>query len=726
MSSFGFSGTNVHVLVEEPPPVAPPRSGVERPLHVLALSAATEGGVRELARRHAAVLGGRRSVSPADVAHTANAGRAHHPHRRAIVFRDGGDLAEKLASVASGSEASGTLAGVLEGADRPRVAFLFTGQGAQYAGMGRSLYETQPTFRRALDRCADVLRDEIDRPLLPLIFDEGSPLDQTAYTQPALFALEYSLAELWRSWGVEPSAVLGHSIGEYVAACVAGVFTPEDALRLVAARGRLMQALPEGGVMVAVQAEEARVRDAIAAEEDRVSLAAVNAPTSVVISGDRDALRAVCERLEAGGVKTKPLAVSHAFHSPLMEPMRAGFERLAGGFAAKAPSLPLVSNVTGEAFRAGEVPDAAYWSRHAREAVRFHPSLEWLHRKGYRVFLEIGPSPTLSGLGPQCLADPGCQWLPSLRRGRDDWETLLGSLGALYVTGARIDWQGFDRDYSRRKVALPTYPFERERYWFPSRTTRAARDGSAHPLLGRRLRSAVLHDVVFEQTLSADDPAFVGDHLVHGVVVLPGTAYIEMALAASRAITGRPSSVRDLTIRQPMVFSEDRSRTVQVVLSPEGEGHRLRVFSHEDESESWQLHAEALLGVSGSVAEPEPLPAVRRRCAEGRDGASFYARLAELGLPFGERLQGVVDVARGDGEALARVEAPPAVGRESARYVFHPALLDACLQAMAAAVPDDGGRTVFMPIAIGEASVAEADPDASSRSCPRAPARDRG
>ncbi len=713
VSSFGFSGTNVHVIVEESPaPAEPPSDGrAERPLHVFSLSAASEGAVAELARGYDAWLRSHPSDPLADVAHTANAGRAQLAHRRSFLFRDRRDLEERLSSIASGADAPGTFRGVLEGGDRPRLVFLFTGQGAQYAGMGRELYETQPTFRHVLDHCAKVLGGELDRPLLSLMFDEGAPLDQTAYTQPALFALEYALAELWRSWGVEPAAALGHSIGEYVAACVAGVFPLDDALRLVAARGRLMQALPAGGVMVAVQADEQRVLEAIAGGTDRVSLAAVNAPSSVVVSGAAEAVGAVCARLEQDGVKTKPLVVSHAFHSPLMEPMRREFERVAAGVSAKAPSLPLVSNVTGEGFRGGDTPDADYWSRHAREAVRFYPSLQWLHRRGYRFFLEIGPSPTLSGLGPQCLSDGACRFLPSLRRGRGDWETLLGSLCELYTAGTRVDWRGFDRGYARRLLPLPTYPFERERYWFKAGPVRSAEQAAAHPLLGRRLRSAALDDVVFEQVLSVGEPSFVGDHVVHGAVVLPGTVYIEMGLAAARALGVPSARVCDLAIREAMVFREEGSRTVQCVLSRDGDAHRLRVFSHEADEEPWRLHAEARLEAAATAAEPEPLVEVRGRCASGAlDASVFYARLAERGLPFGERLRGVVDVVRGDGESLATIQAPAGVAREAGRYVFHPALLDACLQTVAAAVPDDGGQSLFMPVAIGEVSVASSPP----------------
>jgi malonyl CoA-acyl carrier protein transacylase len=443
-------------VVEEPPLVAAPPPAPERPRHLLALSARTESALRELARQHAAHLAVQ-AEDAASVAYAINTGRAHLAHRRALSFSGTEDLREQLAMVAAGNEPANAMAGALEGTDRPRVVFLFTGQGAQYAGMGRSLYETQPTFRRSLERCQEILRGSLERPLVSVMFEEGAPLDQTAYTQPALFAIEYALAELWRSWGIEPAAMAGHSVGEYVAACVAGVFSLEDGLRLIAARGRLMQALPPGGVMVAVQADEARVREAMAEFEDRVDLAAVNAPRSLVLSGAADAVESICARLAEQGVKTKPLSVSHAFHSPLMEPMRAAFEREAAGVAFAAPTLPLVSNVTGESFRAGQAPDAGYWSRHVRAPVRFLDSLGWLYRQGYRAFLEIGPAPTLSGLGPLCVADSSCLWLPSLRKGRDDWKTLLVTLGTLYVRGAQVDWRGFDRDYPRRTVALPTY-----------------------------------------------------------------------------------------------------------------------------------------------------------------------------------------------------------------------------------------------------------------------------
>ncbi|MEK7325928.1 MAG: acyltransferase domain-containing protein, partial [Chloroflexota bacterium] len=376
------------------------------------------------------------------------------------------ELRQKLSAFAGGDDSSVT-SGEVFSTDRPKIAFLFTGQGAQYAGMARQLYETQPAFRKTLDKCDEILRPHLNQSLISLLFSQPSLLDQTVYTQPALFAIEYALTELWRSWGVRPTAVMGHSVGEYVAACVAGVFSLEDGLKLIAERGRLMGALPAGGEMAAVFADEARVTKAIFAHAEAVSIAAVNGPKNIVISGAGEAIEATVEKLKAEGIKSKRLTVSHAFHSPLMEPMLDEFERVASHINFAPPRIRVVSNVTGQMAAAGDLTGANYWRRHVRGAVQFAASIETLRKQGYQLFVEIGPKPTLMSMGQQCWpgeAQPA-SWLPSLREGRDDWQQMLDSLGALYVQGVNVDWAGFDKDYSRCKVVLPTYPFQRQRYW---------------------------------------------------------------------------------------------------------------------------------------------------------------------------------------------------------------------------------------------------------------------
>jgi acyl transferase domain-containing protein/SAM-dependent methyltransferase len=468
VSSFGFSGTNVHVIVEEAPAPRPAIAVPERPLHLLTVSARSPEALQDLAGRYVAMLGSP-GQSLADLADTANAGRTHWAYRATVVAATPAEAAEKLRPLASGQTSREITASRVDLTVRPEVVFLFTGQGSQYVGMGRQLYDTQPTFRKALDECAELLRPHLERPLLEVLYPghgQSSPLDQTAYTQPALFALEWSLAQLWRSWGLEPAAVLGHSVGEYAAACVAGVFSLEDGLRLIAARGRLMQALPQGGAMAAVRASHERVRRALIGHTDRASIAAVNGPQDVVITGEAAAVKQVLRALEAEGIAATPLNVSHAFHSHLMGPCLEELTRVASTVRPSAPRIALVSNRTGRLFAEGEAPDAAYWARHAREPVLFAAGIESLHQQGHRVSVEIGPAPILCGLGARCVADAESLWLPSLRKGRPDWEPLLDTLASLYLRGVAVDWKGFDKDCPRKVQSLPHYPFQRKRYWF--------------------------------------------------------------------------------------------------------------------------------------------------------------------------------------------------------------------------------------------------------------------
>ncbi|MET0621646.1 MAG: amino acid adenylation domain-containing protein [Pyrinomonadaceae bacterium] len=469
VSSFGFGGTNAHVVLEEAPAIledVPNDARKERPLHVLSLSAQSDGALRELARRYAEHLPLHDEQALADVCFTANAGRARFRHRLALTCETREQLAQSLRAFAGEGRADGLSQSHLTGRRRPRSAFLFTGQGAQYRGMGRELYETQPSFRRALNRCDEILRPSLERPLLSVLYGEAeSPLDETAYTQPALFALGYALAELWSAWGVEPDFVFGHSVGEYAAACFAGAFTLEEGLTLVAERARLMQSLPPTGEMAAVFADEARVAAAVEPYRGRVSIAAVNGPSNTVISGEREALREALRRLEAGGVTTRALNVSHAFHSPLMEPMMGDFERALRRVRFGPLRVPLVSGLTGAALEAGASVDADFWLSHAREPVRFDASVRTLAARGCETFIEIGPDAALLNMGRRCLPGAEASWLPTLRRGQGDWRVLLKSLAALYVSGVEIDWESFDRDYPRRRVGLPTYPFERKSYW---------------------------------------------------------------------------------------------------------------------------------------------------------------------------------------------------------------------------------------------------------------------
>ena len=465
VSSFGMSGSNVHVILESAPLQVQSENALERPVHLLTLSAKTEPALEELAGRYGNYLENHPELELGDICYTANIGRSHFQHRLAILANSGNELREKLGNFHTKNEIVGLFSGQLPKSSRqPKIAFLFTGQGSQYVRMGWELYKTQPTFRSALEECDKILQPYLEQSLLEVIFGNASLLDQTAYTQSALFSLEYALVQLWKSWGIEPNVVMGHSVGEYVAATIGGVFSLEDGLKLIATRGNLMQQLPDGGEMVSILASESQVRLVIAPYSSEVTIAAINSPESFVISGLSGAIEEICSQLEAKGCKTKRLQVSHAFHSPLMEPMLGEFEAIARQISYNKPQIPLISNISGT-LADESIATAKYWVNHIRQPVRFAQSLESLYQQGYRVFLEIGPKPILLGMGRQCLPKNQGIWLASLRPSKSDWEQMLSSLGELYLQGVKVDWFGFDKDYARQKVALPTYPFQRQRYW---------------------------------------------------------------------------------------------------------------------------------------------------------------------------------------------------------------------------------------------------------------------
>ncbi|WP_224360429.1 non-ribosomal peptide synthetase/type I polyketide synthase [Hyalangium versicolor] len=498
VSAFGFGGTNAHIVLEEAPVAASGAvqagSGLSRPLHLLTLRARSKHSLKELAQRHQEFLAEQPEVSIADVCYSANTGRTSFAHRIAVAAQSMEELRERLRAFVHDEEIPGIAYSEVTKRKPPKVAFLFTGLGVQHEGMGRQLYETQPVFRAALERCDELLRGQMDRSLLSLLYPppgeeppkaapetqaqnngrrrtflkptRASLLDETLYAQPALFALQYALAELWRSWGVEPAFLLGHSVGEIAAACVASVFSLEDGLRLVVERARLMQALQRNGAMVAILAPVARVSAMLAEHGQGAVIAAINGPENVVVSGEREAVRAFVASVEAAGLITQPLRVAQASHSPLIEPMLDDLERVVNSLRIGAPHLPLVSNVTGGVLPAGHVLDSAYWRKQARAPVQFQAGIESLRAEGCQFFVEIGPTPVLTYLGSQFVLDGETRWLPSLVEHQSDWSVILGSLSALYLGGVEVDWKGFDKGYPRKVLSLPNYPFDRKRYWF--------------------------------------------------------------------------------------------------------------------------------------------------------------------------------------------------------------------------------------------------------------------
>ena len=600
VSAFGFGGTNAHVVLEEAPASALPATGdrTERPAHVLTLSARSETALRARGSQAAAFLRAHPDLPLADAAFSANTGRVPLTHRAAIVAASSGDAASGLAAFAASGASSGVIAGRAPGQTQ-KPAFLFTGQGAQYTGMARDIFDTEPVFRGAMLAFDDRFRRETNESLLDVIYstDNDRRLDDTFYTQPALFALECSLARLWASWGVEPSAVMGHSVGEYAAACVANVFDEDEGMRLIVARARLMQALPRSGSMRVVFADAAVVAPLIAPCADRVSLAAANGPGHSVISGDTTAVEAIVADLTTRGLTVVALNTSHAFHSPLMAPMIEAFRAIATTINYRAPRLPIVANLTGQIADAS-IATADYWCRHILAPVQFGAGVTALHAAGSRVFLELGPKPELIGMGRRVCPDAGTSWIPSLRKNSGGWTSMLDATASLFVAGAHVNWTAFDAGRGRQRVALPTYPFERQRFWIDeTEPAIATADASAHPLLGRRLPVAAHAPGVFtwESSLSLDRLPYLAGHSVLGSAVLPYAAFVEMAMAAIREVSGDAHHrVVDLHLHHPVVLSAIDPARIQVALDREATGGwRLRVYNHVHPA--WTLAASALL-----------------------------------------------------------------------------------------------------------------------------------
>lgn len=479
VNSFGVGGSNVHVILEEAPAsaAAATEPAMDRSTHVLALSAASESALRLQASAWQRFLADCDGDKFADVCFSANVGRKHQPVRAAVVLPPLADACDALETLAQGGADGGELLGsnggepfMLDAPPALKTAFLFTGQGAQYPGMLHQLHAESPVFREAFDRCANYLERLLPRPLDQILFsgegdDREHAIHQTGFTQPALFTIQYALFQLWKSWGITGDYLMGHSIGEVAAYCVAGGCSLEDALQLVAARGRLMQALPSGGGMYSIALDRDSVKRAIEDLGSSVSIAAINGPNQTVISGPRTLVAQVAERIEAQhAVKTTQLAVSHAFHSALMDPMLDQFESVLRSLDLGVPKTAIVSSATGKLVQ-DAMSKPEYWLQQARNAVLFTDAMASLEQQGITHYLELGPHPIMLSMGRQCVAGANVQWLPSARRGQEDWSVILDSLCKLYASGAEVDWRGFDAPYARRRVTVPGYRFDTRRIW---------------------------------------------------------------------------------------------------------------------------------------------------------------------------------------------------------------------------------------------------------------------
>ncbi len=727
VSAFGISGTNAHLILEESPqPLESEQSlGAERPVESLVvplcLSAKSEGALRGQAERLRAHLAERPGFEPVDTAFSLAVGRARMEHRAVVVGGDRDALLEGLDALLAGEPAPGVSRGRARGVGA--VAFMFPGQGSQWAGMGRELYERFGEFAGVFDSVCEGLDPLLGRSLRGLVFatDDPGALDRTEFTQAGLFAVEVALFRLLESWGVRPDYLIGHSIGEVVAAHVAGVFSLADACALVAARGRLMGALDEGGAMLAVQATEEQVRASLDGLGDRLAIAAVNAPNAVVVSGERDALAGWSEGWKE--TKTKWLRVSHAFHSPLMDPMLEQFGKVVSGLGFGAPGIAIVSNLTGELV-GDELYTPEYWVRHVRETVRFNDGVNCLQKTGVTRFLELGPDGVLSAMAGACLDDEDALVVSALRAHRPEDLSLMQFLGEAFVHGVKIDWEAVFAQCRPRRVNLPTYAFQRERYWLTPHAgggdmATAGLTNTEHPLLGAAVQVAGQDEWLFTGRVSLQTHQWLADHVAFGVPVVPGTAFVELALRAGSEVACE--GIDELTLEAPLVLPEQGAVQLQLSVGEPDERDRRKIAIHSRPAQAssdhpgegpWIRHATGTLAPTDTTLEPatEAWPPVG---AQPIDADYVYDRLAEVGFSYGPAFQGLHQAwCQGD-EIFAEVALPDEQANDG--YIIHPALFDAILQTAAIPALAEGsfdnadGSRGMMPFSWNGVHVAASD-----------------
>ena len=719
VSSFGFGGTNAHVvLAEAPKQPPPPRYAVALPAHPICLSARTPEALQQLALAHLQQLQQNPTLQLANLAKSTNCHRSHFRHRAVCLAANVAQLSQQMEALHQGRSALG----VVQGHSRQRrgkLAWLFTGQGSQALGMARGLLEHQPVFRQALERVAALLDPHLSHPVHSLLQPSAGleeelavALSQTGTTQPVLFAVGYALSQLWLSWGLKPDLLLGHSVGEVVAAHLAGVFDLADACRLILARGRLMQALPAGGAMVAVLAS-IRQLDPWLSRRPSLVVAAYNGPANTVVSGPRQDVDGLIQDVEQAGLACHPLAVSHAFHSPAMQPMLAAFEQELREINFHLPKLPVVSNVSGD-LAGPEIATPDYWCDHVLSPVRFADGVQTLLRERATTFLEIGARPTLIGMARQVAAarpDPSndLQFLPSLVPARSDLEVIFGSLAELHCHGLAVDWARFHQPFSSRRLKLPGYPFQKERYWWspversPSPASvwldhiGVSHAGSAVADLpsikaeqpGLQRLDLPGEERRYQLTLQNPCQLDLADHRIRGQVVFPAAGFLEQSLELLLQ-EGSCLRLQNFSLDKPLRIPVDLD-ALRLQLSWHPTQHSLSLDSSCAASQ-WIAHGALSTDCPTSGAAPW-LPDTRPDGAEPVDLTGFYQALAETGLEYGPAYRPLTQLWHHQGRAGAALHRQPGVPDR--------ALLDGCFQVVAAALdPEQQNGTLLLPVGL--------------------------
>ncbi|HOY65274.1 MAG TPA: amino acid adenylation domain-containing protein [Candidatus Ozemobacteraceae bacterium] len=675
VSSFGFGGTNAHVIVAAGPDHhETPRT--ERSRRALTVSAESDTALVASARRIAGWLAANPAANLDDVAATLNTGRSALHHRAGIVAGSREEAIDRLNAVTSGNAPSA----------RPKIAFLYTGQGVLYPGAAHRLYESAPVFRAALDEIGNAMGGPFAN-VPGLLNADETRLSETAIAQPWLFALQFALTRLWAAWGVTPAAVVGHSIGEYMAATAAGVFTPADAARLLVERGRLTAQLPAGR-MLAVMAGPEIVEPLVAEARGEISVASYNGKNIIVLSGTSGAVDEAARSLRSKGITAKPLALDRAFHSPMMEPLLHPFAAAAERVTFAEPVLPFFSTVTGKA-ESGLIATPGYWGDHIVRPVRFADTIACLAAEGFDTFVEIGPDPALIPMAKRCV-ETRATWLPSLRRGDDEWASLLSTAVTLFENGAPIDWRGVDLPYASRRLSLPTYPFEEQRCWTEPSSHPASPAAGDGPFLGEPVSIADRPGSrIWQAQFTLDDAPWLAGHEIDGNIVFPAACYTDMAFAAARTLgLAQPWRFAKVSFDAPLTIDPDEPVTLQTIAHPDGDGYRISFYSYKNNH--YLLHA------SGTISRgdtPDCRPGHDQPAGRAESGEAFYTRWRERGNRWSGAFAGITDLST-DGECVIAHVSPagPAAGPHG--HIAHPGLLDSLGQPMAALAGEGDGAFV--------------------------------
>ncbi len=700
VSAFGITGTNAHIVLQSTPTSSPHLSPSAKSAYALPLSARSPEALLDLAKLYADLP---TDINLHDLTYTAGAHRTHHDYLLSVVATNHDDLRENLAAFINGERKKGVAVSPDQPLSPRKVAFVFSGQGGQWIGMGRQLIEQEPVFRETLEQCDAAMRCYTDWSLLDMLNGTGDAarLEHIDVIQPTIFAIQIAQAALWRSWGIQPDTVIGHSMGEIAAAYAAGVLSLDDAAHVICRRSQLMMQVNGKGTMALVEMTYAEAEQAIADAnaQDRLGVAVSNGPTSTVLSGDPIALKAIVSQLEVKGIFCRFVNVDVAAHSPHMDALRPQLVVDLANLQALSGSIPMLSTVTGDLL-AGENFDAAYWGSNLRQPVRFSTAVEKALDQGINTFIEMSPHPVLltaveRGYGSRAPLTT----IASTRRDADERATLLEGIGQLYVAGYPVDWAQLYPE-GGETLALPTYPWQRERFWYTSTAkasrSRGNRDG--HPLLGQPLQT---HDgsTYWETEIDPTDLPYLADHQVRDQIMLPAAAYTEMALAAAHATLGvAPYTLHDMAFKEVMFLTADESTRIQVALTPDAMGQtHFEVYSKQ--GENWIQHASGTLASASQTPAVLSLSSLTTHMDVMQSAASHYQSMLDRGLNYGTTFQGIVELATQDHQSLAHIKLADSLKSSASTYQIHPALLDACFQLLLSTLPPND-RDLYLPVAV--------------------------